>query len=306
MLLIGLYTSRVFLNALGVTDYGIYNAVGGIVAMIGFVTASLGNASSRFITIAIGTGDEEFTKKTYGNIKVIYYGLSALILLLGETVGLWFFYTYMNIPLERLHAGFWVYQFSVFSTALGLICVPYTSSIIAHEKMKAFAYISLLDAGLKLLVCYLLYVIAFDRLVVFAALLFCVANISRLAYSIYSKRHFSEVRAKATLYRSQFREILTLSGWSMASDMLYMGYTQGLNILLNIFFGPVVNAARGIVLQVQTALNLFVSNFQTATNPQITKSYALNNLDRMRFLFRFESKLSFFLMNVRKLPITLN
>ena len=146
MMGIGLYTSRVILQILGVTDFGIYNAVGGIIAMFGFISSSLGNATSRFITIAIGRGDQAHTNRTFGNIKVIYYALCVIVVLLAETVGLWFLFNKMTIPPERMHAAFWVFQYSVLSAVIGFICVPYNSAIIAHERMSAFAYISLIDA----------------------------------------------------------------------------------------------------------------------------------------------------------------
>ena len=180
LMFIGLYTSRVILRNLGVTDYGIYNAVGGIVGMFGFISGSLGNATSRFITIAIGREDQEYTNKTFGNIKLIYYGLCVAILILGETIGLWFLYNKMTIPQDRMDAAFWVYQYSILSTILGFICVPYNSAIIAHERMSAFAYISLLDATLKLLICYLLSISPYDRLVTYASLIFCVEIMDRI------------------------------------------------------------------------------------------------------------------------------
>ena len=184
MMLIGLYTSRVILQTLGVTDFGIYNAVGGIVAMFGFISGSLGNATSRFITVAIGKGDMDLTIKTFGNVKVIYYLLSVLIVLLGETIGLWFLYHEMSIPADRMQAAFWVYQYSILASVTAFVSVPYNSAIIAHERMSAFAYISLLDAVLKLLVCYLLLVVPYDKLVTYASLLFAIEIVDRIIYCL--------------------------------------------------------------------------------------------------------------------------
>lgn len=305
MMLIGLYTSRVILHTLGITDFGIYNAVGGIIGLFGVVTGSLSNATSRFITVAIGKGDQEITNKTFGNIKVIYYALCFLVVILGETIGLWFLYHKMTIPADRMTAAFWIYQFTIVSAVLNFICIPYNSAIIAHEKMSAFAYISLLDAVFKLLICYLLIVIPFDKLIVYSTLIFCVGIVDRIIYAIYCERRFEEVKAKPRIFRKQFREIVVLSGWALSGNIAYVSYTQGLNILLNIFFGPVVNAARGVALQVQGVIGQFVSNFQTAINPQITKSYAAGNFERMHQLFNFSSKYSFFLLFFLSLPVVI-
>ena len=274
MMGIGLYTSRIILKTLGVTDFGIYNAVGGIIAIVGFISSSLSNATSRFITIAIGKGQQEFINKTFGNIKIIYYLLCVIVVIVGETIGLWFLYGKMDIPEGRMNAAFWVFQYSILSTVIGLICVPYNSAIIAHERMSAFAYISLIDVILKLLICFLLQVIPYDKLIVYASLFFCIEIIDRLIYAIYCNRHFEEVRVKAKIDRKQFKEILSMSGWSLSGNLFWVLNTQGVNLILNVFFGPVVNAARGIAIQVQGVLGQFVSNFQTAINPQITKTYA--------------------------------
>lgn len=305
MMLIGLYTSRVILHVLGVTDFGIYNAVGGIIGLFGVVTGSLSNATSRFITVAIGKGNQEITNKTFGNIKVIYYALCFLVVLLGETIGLWFLYHKMTIPADRMTAAFWVYQFTIVSAVLSFICVPYNSAIIAHERMSAFAYISLLDAIFKLLICYLLVIIPLDKLIVYSTLIFCVGIIDRIIYAIYCEKRFDEVKAKPRVFKEQFREIVVLSGWALSGNIAYVSYTQGLNILLNLFFGPVVNAARGVALQVQGVITQFVGNFQTAINPQITKSYAAGHFERMHQLFNFSSKYSFYLLFFLSLPVVI-
>ena len=272
MMLIGLYTSRVILHVLGVTDFGIYNAVGGIIGLFGVVTGSLSNATSRFITVAIGKGDQEITNKTFGNIKVIYYALCFVVVLLGETIGLWFLYHKMTIPADRMTAAFWVYQFTIVSAVLSFICVPYNSAIIAHERMSAFAYISLLDAVLKLLICYLLVVIPIDKLIVYSTLIFLVGVLDRVIYAIYCKKKFEEVKAKPRICREQFRAILVMSGWSLGGNLAWVLNTQGVTLVLNMFFGPVVNAARGIAQQVQGVMQQFVTNFQTAINPQLFKN----------------------------------
>ena len=214
-------------------------------------------------------------------------------MIVGETIGLWFLYGKMDIPEGRMNAAFWVFQYSILSTVIGLICVPYNSAIIAHERMSAFAYISLIDVISKLLICYHLQVIPYDKLIVYASLFFCIEIIDRLIYAIYCNRHFEEVRVKAKIDRKQFKEILSMSGWSLSGNLFWVLNTQGVNLILNVFFGPVVNAARGIAIQVQGVLGQFVSNFQTAINPQITKTYASKDYERMHSLLHLSSKFSF-------------
>lgn len=304
-MLIGLYTSRVILRNLGVTDFGIYNAVGGIVGMFSVISGSLGNATSRFITVAIGKGDQELVNKTFGNLKLIYYALCVIVVILGETIGLWFFYNKMTIPADRMDAAFWVYQLSILSTVVGFICVPYNSAIIAHERMSTFAYISLFDAFMKLLICYLLAVSPIDKLVMYASLLFCVSLIDRIIYAVYCNRHFEEVKVKASFYKEQFRGIASMSGWVVCSNLCWILNTQGVTLLQNMFFGPIVNAASGIAMQVQGVMSQFVTNFQTAVNPQITKSYAREDFSRMEQLVCFSSKYSFFLLLIMTVPVFL-
>lgn len=303
LMVIGLYTSRVILQTLGVSDFGIYNAVGGIVAMFGFISSSLSNATSRFITVAIGRDDQQVTNQTFGNLKVIYYALSVAVVVLGETVGLWFLYNKLNIPAERMDAAFWVYQYSILATVLGFVSVPYNAAIIAHERMSAFAYISLLDAVFKLLVCYVLLVTPFDRLTTYASLIFLTGLVNRVVYAVYCNSRFEEVHARPRIYKAQMREVLSMSGWTLSGNLVWVLNTQGVNLVLNIFFGPVVNAARGIALQVQGVLGQFVANFQTAVNPQITKSYAQENYDRMGELLQMSSKFSYILMFTMSLPV---
>lgn len=303
MMGIGLYTSRIILQVLGVTDFGIYNAVGGIIAMFGFISSSLGNATSRFITIAIGRGDQAYTNRTFGNIKVIYYALCVVVVLLAETIGLWFLYNKMTIPAERMDAAFWVFQYSVLSTVIAFICVPYNSAIIAHERMSAFAYISLIDAVLKLLICFLMQVVSYDKLIVYATLFFVIEIIDRIIYAVYCNKRFEEVKAPAKINRDQLKEIFSMSVWTLSGNLFWVLNTQGINLILNVFFGPVVNAARGIAMQVQGAIAQFVTNFQTAINPQITKTYANAEYKRMHSLLHLSSKFSYFLMLIMSVPV---
>lgn len=302
---ISLYTSRVVLNTLGVTDYGIYNVVGGVIAMLGFLTGSMSAASSRFITYDLGKGDMNVMKRTFGNIKTIHFILAGVVLLFGETVGLWFVQNKLQIPTGRMTAAVWVYQFSVLSSILGIISVPYNAAIIAHERMKAFAYIGIIDAVLKLLIVYMLLVIPYDKLIVYAFLFFCIQLFDRIVYGIYSSRNFEETCAKCVLDRKLFKEIFGFAAWTMNGNLAVIGYTQGINILLNMFFGPAVNAARGIAVQVQGVARNFCGNFQMALNPQLTKCYAQNDLQNMQRLLRISSKFSFFMLLFIALPLML-
>lgn len=300
---IGLYTGRVVLNTLGVTDYGIYNVVGGVIAMLGFLTGSMSAASSRFITYDLGKGDMAVMKKTFGNILSIHFILAGIILFFGETIDLWFVLNKLQIPADRMTAALWVYQFSVFTSILSVISVPYNAAIIAHERMKAFAYIGIIDAVLKLLIVYMLLVIPFDKLKVYALLFFCIQVFDRIVYGVYCTRHFMETKAKPTFDGKLFKEIFSFAAWTMNGNLAVIGYTQGINILLNMFFGPAVNAARGVAVQVQGVVQNFCNNFQMALNPQLTKSYAQNDLQHMHQLLKVSSKFSFFMLFFISLPL---
>lgn len=303
MMLVSLYTSRVVLNTLGVVDFGINNVVGGVITMLGFLTGSLGAASSRYITYDLGRGDMCVMKRTFGNIKSIHYILAGIILLVGETIGLWFMTTQLQIPADRETAAFWVYQFSILSSIMSVISVPYNATIIAHEKMSAFAYITIVDAVLKLLIVYLLVILPFDKLIMYAILFFCIQAFDRIVYFTYCTRHFEETHTKCCRDKKLFKEIFVFAGWTMNGQLAVIGYTQGLNILLNMFFGPAVNAARGIAVQVQNICQQFCSNFQMALNPQLTKSYAHGDLTAMHSLLIKSSKFSFYILFFIALPL---
>lgn len=305
LMVISLYTSRVILNTLGVEDYGINNVVSGFIGMLGFLSGSLGAASSRFITYDLGVGDIHTMKRTFGNIVTIHLLLAVIILILGETIGLWFVLNKLQIPENRMTAALWVYQFSIFSFMLSIVSVPYNATIIAHERMKAFAYISIVDAVLKLLIVYLLVVIPYDKLIIYAILFFCIQVFDRVVYGVYCYKHFEETKTKLAFNKKLFKEIFSFAVWTMNGNLAVIGYTQGINVLLNMFFGPVVNAARGIAVQVQGVVQNFCNNFQIALNPQLTKSYAQNDLEHMQQLLKVSSKFSFFLLFIISLPLML-
>lgn len=305
VMLITLYTSRVVLNTLGVTDYGIYNVVGGVILILSFLMTSMGAASSRFITYDLGKGNVANIKKTFGTILTIHIIIAIVILLFGETVGLWFVVNKLQIPADRVNAALWVYQFSIFTSIMSVISVPYNAVIIAHERIKAFAYMGIIDAILKLIIAYLLFITPFDKLIIYAILLFCIQTFDRIVYGWYCTHNFRETRTTIVFNKKQFKEIFRFAVWTMNGNLAIMGYTQGINILLNMFYGPTVNAARGIAVQVQGVVMNFCRNFQMAINPQITKSYARNDLKTMHNLVKTSSKFSFFLLFFISLPLML-
>lgn len=303
MMLINLYTSRLILNTLGVSDFGIYNVVGSIIGMLGFITGSLSGASSRFLTFELGKKDIDKLSRIFGSVKFIHYLLAGVILLVGETVGVLFVLTQLKIPEGRLTAAMWVFQFSILASIISIISVPYNSDIIAHEKMSAFAYLSLFDSVLKLLIVYLLVITPYDKLVIYAFLLLCIQVIDRILYYVYCHRRFIETHSRAKYDKELFRKISSYAGWTITGELAVVGYTQGLNILLNIFFGPAINAARGIAVQVQNVCQQFSTNFQMALNPQITKTYAQGNLERMHSLIIHGSKFSFYILLFIAIPL---
>ena len=303
MMGVNLYTSRVVLNALGVVDFGINNVVGGVIAMLGFLTGSLSSASSRYITYDLGKGNIMMMKKTFGNILSIHFILAGVVLVVGETLGLWFVTTQLQIPEGRETAAFWVYQFSVLSSILGVISVPYNAAIIAHEEMSAFAYISIVDAVFKLLVAFFIVISPYDKLIVYALLIFLIMLFDRVLYGIYCSKHFEETKVHFSYDKKMFKEIFAFAAWTMNGNLAIIGFTQGINILLNIFFGPAVNAARGVAVQVQGVCQQFCGNFQMALNPQLTKCYAQGELEYMHKLLCKSSKFSFYILFFIVLPL---
>ena len=303
IMLVTLYTSRVVLNTLGVKDYGIYNAVGGVVAMFAVLTGALSSAISRYITYGLGKGDIEHLKLIFCTSVNVQVLLSIIVFILCEVVGVWFLNTQMNIPPERLNAANWVLHCSLVTFIINLLSVPYNACIIAHEHMKAFAYISILDALLKLLVVYMLIISPWDKLISYAILLVGVALVVRVLYGVYCVYHFSETKYVFMHDKKLFQEMLTFAGWNFLSNGASVLNTQGINVLINMYFGVIVNSARGIAVQVEGAINLLVNSFSTAINPQITKSYAQNEKQRMFDLICKGARFSFFLLLILSLPI---
>ena len=305
-MLVALFTSRVVLQALGVTDFGIYNVVGGVVAMMGFLNGSLGGATSRFITYELGLGGRGNVRHIFRCAVSIHYLLAALVLVVAETVGLWFVLEKLVIPDGRMTAALWAYQCSVLTVVVTIISSPYNALIIAHERMSAFAYISILEVFLKLGIVYLLMAVGIDRLILYATLLLVVQVSIRFIYSGYCSRHFPETSGRWLWDRRKSREIFSYAGWTLNGNLAVMGYTQGINILLNLFFGPAVNAARAISVQVQSAAYQFFNNFLTAVRPQITKSYAQGDLPYMHKLILSSSKYGAYLFLIIAVPLLSN
>lgn len=305
MMVVSLYTSRVILNALGAEDFGIYNVVGGVVAMFTVISGSLSAAISRFITYELGKGDQSKLNKIFSTSVTIQLLLSLIIVVLIESFGVWFLNAKMTIPADRITAANWVLQFSIITFVINLISVPYNAVIIAHEKMSAFAYISILEALCKLAIAFLIMCSPIDKLIYYAVLMCIVAIIVRLTYGYYCKKHFSECTYHFLWDKELLSKMFSFAGWQFFGTGSYMLMTQGVNILLNFFFGPVVNAARGIAVQVDGIIQQFVNNFTTAINPQITKSYAEDKKAYMFLLIYTGAKYSYFLVLFFAIPIIL-
>lgn len=303
---IGLYTSRVVLQVLGIEDFGIYNVVGGVVTMMSFLSTSLTSASQRFISFELGKGNLDSLKQIFGTTLAVHVCLALIVVAIAETIGLWFLNFKMNIPDARMFAANWVFQGSIFVFVVNVISVPYNAVIIAHEKMSAFAYISILEVVLKLLIVFSLLFLPWDKLIVYA-ILQCLVSISiRFSYTLYCKRHFNEINTEMTFEKKQFMHIFSFAGWAVLGNMGFTMKDQLSNIVLNLFFGPAVNAARAIGMQVSSLLSTFVNNFGMALNPQITKQYAAGNIARSSNLVYVGARCSFCLMMLISLPVVLN
>lgn len=305
MLLIGLYTSRVILQTLGVSDYGTYNVVGGVVAMFGILTSTLSGSISRFITFEVGTGNKERLKDIFSTITLVQLVMSIVIVVLIEVLGVWFLNAKMNIPPDRMGAANFVLQCSILSFVLSMNTAPYHASVVAYERFGLFAYLTILDAVLKLAVVFALFLSPYDKLKTYAVLLLLAAILVESIYVLYCRRHFSECRFKLKYDQALLKEIGGFSFWGLFGNASWILNTQGINILINLFFGVTLNAARGIAVQVNAMVENFVSNFMMALNPQITKSYAAGDYEYMQKLIFTGAKYSFFLMLFFSLPLCL-
>lgn len=301
-----LYASRIVLEALGVDDFGLYNVVGGVVALLSFLRTSLTSSTQRFLSYELGRKDKDKLKTVFGNSMTAHILISLIILVSAETVGLWFLNAKINIPEGRRIAANVIYQLSVLSTILNMITVPFNAAVISHEKMSYFALVGVFDAVLKLGSALLLLFLGTDKLILYGVLMTIISFFDLFAYWLYCRVKFDEARFRLTYDSGMFKEIFGFSGWTILGQMAIIGVNYGTNILVNLFYSVAANAAMGIAQQVNGAIMGLTNNFQTAFQPQITKSYASGDIDYMNTLVIYASKISFFLLFIVTYPIMLN
>ena len=303
LMAVSLYTSRVVLATLGVEDYGIYNVVGGFIGMLAFLNGAMSGSSQRFITVALGKGDKQYLNKVFSTCLYTHAIIALIVFLLAETIGIWFLMEKLVIPDGRMTAAMIVYQCSVITSIVQIMSYPYNAAIIAHEDMSAFAYISIYEALANLGIVFLIKIGTYDRLSLYAIALLLVKVSVILVYRIYCKRHYFKESIKRVFDKALVKEMFSFTGWNLWGGLAGTLMGQGVNILLNLFFGPIVNAARGLAVQVQSAVNMFATNFQMAINPQIMKTYASGEIDAMHTLIYRSAKFTFILLLCIILPL---
>lgn len=306
VLLVSLYTSRVFLNVLGVVDYGISNIVAGFVSMFSFFNLSLSNGIQRFFNSEMGRKGEASVTEVYNTALVIQIIIAGVMLLLLESVGLWYIYEKLVIPPERFTAALFLYQFSIISAVLVILQTPYSAAVMAYERIDYYAIVNMIDVFLKLGLALIIPYVTTDRLITYGFFYVVVAFLNFLMYYVYSKRHFKYLYFRRQYKKNMFKEMLSFSGWNLLGSFSCIAREQGLNIILNLFFGPAVNAARGIAYQVSSALQGFVTNLSLAAKPQMVQSYAEGTSSRTLNLMNIMSKLSFLFLYILALPIIFN
>lgn len=305
-MIVGLFTTRIVLQELGVEDYGIYNVVGGFVSMFTLISGSLEASVGRFLTYELGTGNLEKLKKVFSSSLLVMIGLSIIVVIATETIGIWYLNNKMVLPESRINAAFWCFQFSLASFVLRLLGTPYTSSIVSHEHMGIYAYMSILDVVLRLLVCFLIVISPIDKLVFYSILLFAVGLINQLILWAYCRKKFEECFFHFSFDKGLFKNLFSFAGWNLIGSSSVVLRNQGATLLLNYFGGPIVNAANGISNNICSIVSGFVSNFTQAFNPQITKKYAAGEYESLMRLLIYGSKYSYFLMFILSLPVFLN
>lgn len=305
MLVLALFTSRVVLDTLGEEDFGTYNVVGGFVAMFSVISGPLSTAIQRFITYELGTGNKAKLETVFSTAIHIQVIIAIIVFILCETIGIWFVNTQMNIPEGRMGAANFILQISIATFVIQLINVQNVADVIAHEKMSFFAYLSIVEYGLKLLIVYLIASSPFDRLKFYGALLFCIQFLIWVAYYLYCRRNFDEARYCKYFDKSLFKDMASFAGWNFFGNTAYILNTQGVNMLINVFFGVKMNTARALAVQVDSALQMFITSFTTALNPQITKSYALNDKSYVFQLISRGSKFSYLILFMLLVPVVL-
>lgn len=303
LMAVSLYTSRVVLSTLGIEDYGIYNVVGGFIGMLAFFNGAMSGSTQRFITVELGRGDEESLKKVFSTCLIIHGMIAVLVFVIAETLGLWFVMEKMVIPEGRMTAAMVVYQCSIITSIIQIMSYPYNADIVAHEKMSAFAYISIYEVFANLGIVFLIRIGNFDRLALYAVALLLVKVSVIMVYRIYCKRNFIEASMKKVFDKTLIKQIFAFTGWNLWGGMAGTLMGQGVNVLLNLFFGPAINAARGLAVQVQSAVHMFATNFQTAMNPQIMKTYASGEINAMHLLVFRSAKFTFMLLLCIMLPL---
>lgn len=302
-MVVSLYTSRVILSTLGASDYGIYNVVGGVVTIMVFLGGALGASTSRFLTYDLGKGDQEKLNRTFSAALNLHIAVAILVVIFGETLGLWLLYNKLVIPEGRMTAAFWVLQASIVTTAFNFTQVPYSASIISHEKMSVYAYLGLYDAAVKLLIAFLIGVTSHDKLIVYAFLLMLNAIIVFLFYRFYTRKRYTECRFRLVKGGSLYKRLLGYMGWELFGGVASVSQGQGISIVLNMFFGPVVNAARGITQQISSAVTQFVTNFLLASRPQVIKYCAEKKYEDMYNLTFRTAKFAYLLMLAMVIPL---
>ena len=303
VMLVSIYTSRVILHNLGAIDFGIYNVVGGVVMMASFLNAALSVASSRFLTYELGRNDSEKLKKTFSASLCLHIGVALIVIVMGETIGLWFFSEKLVIPESRITAASWIYQFSILSMLISFTQVPYTSALIAHENMSIYAYIGLYEAISKLTISFLIAFSPFDNLIFYGFLILINSIAIQLFLRLYTRRNYEECRFTFVKDRALYKSLFDYCGWNLVGGFSYIIQNQGISILLNMFFGPIVNAARAITTQIQNALLSLVNNFLVAVRPQVVKSFATSQFEEMYQLTFRSGKYAMFLMSMLTIPV---
>lgn len=300
---VGIFTSRVTLQYLGITDYGIYQSVGGIVGMVTFANTAITTGISRFITFGLGEGDIEKLRRVFSTLLTMQFVFIAVLLLIGETVGLWFVMNKLVIPEASRTAALWAYQLSLLTMALSMLTDPFNAEIVAHEDMNVFAYLSMGQSFAGLGIAYALMIAPSGRLYIYATLLFLISLVSLSIYIGYSYKKYPETNFKLQIDKSLYKEVASFSGWSLFAAFSIALMSQGVLVMLNMFFAPAVVSARAISLTVNSYANQFVGNFRNAMNPQIVKQYASGEYETSRKLLLTSTKMSFFLMLIMSVPI---
>lgn len=306
MMIIGLFTSRIIFNALGISDLGLYNVASSIITMFGFIEATLFSGTQRFMSFAIGLKDLDSLKDVFKTSMTLYLGVSIIIFLLAETIGIWYVNNYLNYPEGQYLDAMWCYQVSIISTIIGLLQVPFTASLIAHERMGAFAYLAIVDVIFKFAIALIVFAFSSNRLIIYATLMFISSIVTIYLYNHYCCKNFEECRFQFGYRKDLFKEILTFSGWNIIGSIAVIGQGSGLNLMINYFYNTAVNGARGIAMQANTWITRFIQDFQMAVNPQIIKYYSSGNIHEMEKLIVRAARYSSFLYIFLGIPLFIN